>query len=262
LGAAGRFFLDFHARRSDQAAFLGRLFLSGAYGLGGDAARRRLMRGLILSQVWEIFSGSFFLLGIFGFMMGILWTVIWFGVFDNLAGAETLASLLIQVHLLEICPILTTLAVTIAYGGSMTLQLCQMKSAGDFETLLSMGIPPEHVLAWPRLLAMILSFPGLLLIMGVSSCLGAYWGIYKAIDLPLMEFISSLYLSVEGIEVLMLGAKSLLIGVSLGFFQIYNAWLMPEGQGQGEAPAMVRRGMKEAFVYSAMASVLVTVLYG
>ena len=262
LGAIGRQALGFRARRSDQAAFLGRLFLSGIWGLGGEISRRKLMRSLILEQVWEIFATSFLLVIVFGFMMGVLWTVIWFGVLANIGGAETLASLLIKVHLLEISPILATWAVTIAYGGPMTLELCQLKSSGDFDTLLSMGIPPEHILAWPRLLAMILTFPGLLLIMSLSTAAGAYWGIVRAIDLPLAEFTAALSMSVEGVYVLMLVAKTFLISVSLGFFQIYHAWRMPEGGDLSPAPSLVRRGMCEAFVVATLASVLVTVLYG
>jgi phospholipid/cholesterol/gamma-HCH transport system permease protein len=220
------------------------------------------MRSLALDQVWVLFSSSCWLLAIFGFMMGVLWTIIWFGVLANIGGAETLASLLVKVHFLEISPILTTLAVTIAYGGPMTLELCQLRGAGDFDVLISMGMPPEHVLAWPRLLALILSFPGLMLIMSLSTTLGAYWGIVRAIDLPLAEFVSDLYLSMDGVKILMLLAKTLLISVALGFFQIFNAWLMPEDGDYAKGPALVRRGMCEAFVAGALASVLVTVLYG
>lgn len=262
IGVFGRAALRFRARRLDQTAFLGRLFLAGLWGLGGDQARRRLMRCLILAQVWEIISSCCLLLVIFGLMMGVLWTVIWFGVLANIGGAEALASLLITVHLLEICPILTTLAVTIAYGGPMTLELCLSRSAGDFETLLSMGIPPEHVQAWPRLLALMLAFPGLMIIMNLATWAGAYWGIVRAIDLPLAEFASSLLLSVDGFKLLMLGVKSFLISVSLGFYQIYNAWLLDEEGDFHEAPPLVRRAMCEAFVYGTLAGVLVTVLYG
>jgi ABC-type transporter Mla maintaining outer membrane lipid asymmetry permease subunit MlaE len=262
FGSLGRLALRFQRRRLEQMAFLGRLFLSGVWGLESDSARHRLMRRLILAQVWEIFARSWLLLVIFGLMMGILWTVLWFGVLANIGGAETLASLLITVHLLEISPILTTLVATMAYGGPMTLELCLTKSAGDFDTLLAMGVPPEHVLAWPRLLALVLGFPGLMLIMSLSTWAGAYWGVVRAIDLPVSEFAAYLYLAVDGFKVLMLGVKSLLISVTLGFFQLYNAWVLPDGAGLRLIPALTRRGMCEAFVYATAAGVLVTILYG
>jgi ABC-type transporter Mla maintaining outer membrane lipid asymmetry permease subunit MlaE len=246
----------------EQAAFMGRLFLSGLWGLGGDQARRRLMRRLILGQVWEVFVRTWLLLVIFGLMIGILWTIIWFGVLANIGGAEALASLLVTVQLLEICPILTTLVATMTYGGPMTLDLCLKKNAGDFETLIAMGVPPEHVLAWPRLLALILGFPGLMLVMTLSTWIGAYWGVVRAIDLPLTEFAASIYLAVDGLKVVVLGVKSFLISVALGFFQLHNAWILPEDGFGRAAPALTRRGMCEAFVYGTMAGVLVTVLYG
>jgi ABC-type transporter Mla maintaining outer membrane lipid asymmetry permease subunit MlaE len=124
-----------------------------------------------------------------------------------------------------------------------------------------MGVPPEHVLAWPRLLGLILAFPGLLLFMNAATWLGAWWGVVRAIDLPLAEFASDLYLAVDGLGVLMLFVKSLLISVSLGFFQLYNAWVLPRDDFR-RAPGVVRRAMCEAFVYGTMAGVMVTILYG
>jgi ABC-type transporter Mla maintaining outer membrane lipid asymmetry permease subunit MlaE len=261
LGAPGRLLIRFWGRRLDQAAFLGRLFLCGLWGLDGLSARRTLMRRLTLAQVYAIFSGTMLLLVIFGLMMGVLWTTIWFGVLANIGGSGVLASLLIKVHLLEISPILTTLVVIMAYGGPMTMELCLLKSSGDFDTLLLMGIPPEHVLAWPRLLGLILAFPGLLLLMNMATWLGAWWGVDRAIDLPLAEFASDLYLAVDGLSFLRLAAKSLLISVALGFFLLYNAWALPRDDFR-RAPGVVRRAMCEAFVYGTLAGVLVTILYG
>ncbi|MDR1658417.1 MAG: ABC transporter permease [Deltaproteobacteria bacterium] len=261
FGSIGRLALRFYARRVNQAAFAGRLFLLGIWGLKGQMAKRRLMRRLILSQVLEVFFSSVLLLVIFGLIMGVLWTIIWFGVLANIGGAGTLITLLIKVNLVEISPILTTLVVIMTYGGPMTLELSLAKSSGQFETLISMGIPPEHLLAWPRIFGLLLAFPGLLLVMNLSTWLGAYLGIYRAIDLPLYEFAANLYLALTPLGLLMLAVKCLLIGASIGFFCLYNAWQMP-GRSFRLAPQVSRRAMCEAFVFSTLAGVLVTVLYG
>jgi ABC-type transporter Mla maintaining outer membrane lipid asymmetry permease subunit MlaE len=143
----------------------------------------------------------------------------------------------------------------------MTLELALMKSSGEFDSLQLMGIPPEHILAWPRLLGLVLAFPGILLLMTLTTFLGAYWGIVRAIDLPLVEFVADIALSVKPFMFIVLAIKSLLISIFIGFFCLYQAWQTPEGD-MHQAPTMSRRAMSEAFVYGTLAEVLITVLYG
>jgi ABC-type transporter Mla maintaining outer membrane lipid asymmetry permease subunit MlaE len=219
------------------------------------------MRRLIFVEVYKCFAACFTLLCLLGLMMGVLWSTIWFGVLANIGGASTLASLLITVHLQEINPILTTVVVVMTYGGPMTLELALMKSSREFNSLQLMGIPPEHLLAWPKLIGLLLAFPGMLLLMTITTFLGAYWGIVKAIDLPLIEFISDLALAIEPFHILMLAIKSILISIAIGFFCLYQAWQTPEGDIH-QAPAISRRAMSESFVFGTLAEVLVTIFYG
>jgi ABC-type transporter Mla maintaining outer membrane lipid asymmetry permease subunit MlaE len=219
------------------------------------------MRRLILFQVYVIFRASFVLLCLMGLMMGVLWSALWFGVLANVGGASALTSLLVSVHLQEISTILTTVAVVMTYSGPMTLELALMKSSGEFDTLQLMGIPPEHILAWPRLLGLVLAFPGLVLLMSLTTFLGAYWGIVRAIDLPLYEFVSDVAVAIEPFKILMLAIKCLLISLAMGFFCLFHAWQTPDGDMR-QAPAISRRAMGEGFIFSTLAGVLITILYG
>jgi phospholipid/cholesterol/gamma-HCH transport system permease protein len=209
----------------------------------------------------EIHRRSIIPLSLFGLMMGVLWTVIWFDVLDNVPGSSMLASLLINVHLKEITPILATMALIMTYCGPMTSDLAIRKCSGEFNVLFSMGISPEHLLGWPRLIAVMLSFPGLMLIINLATIAGAYWGIARAIDLPLVEFIDDLYLSIEPYQLFMIFVKMALISAVIGFCCLYYAFQARVGDFN-KVPFLTRRGMVEAFFYSTTAEVLVTVLYG
>ncbi|MDR3204674.1 MAG: ABC transporter permease [Deltaproteobacteria bacterium] len=261
LGRLGRVGIKFFKRRIEQASFAGRLYIEGLIGFKGSRPRRRLIRKLTLYQILIVFKSSVLLLSIFGLLLGFLWAVIWYGTLANLGGATTLNGLLISVHLQEISPILTTMVVIIAYCGPMSLELVWLKSSGEFSSLRLMGASPEHVLGWPRTLALIWAFPGLILIFNLFALAGAYWGTVSAIDLPLAEFGSDLLLAVKPFKFFMLAVKIFIISVSVGFFCLYNCWTIPEG-GYNLAPGAVRRAMCEAFVYSTLAGVLVTILYG
>jgi ABC-type transporter Mla maintaining outer membrane lipid asymmetry permease subunit MlaE len=261
LGGFGRLFKKWTLRRIDQYALAGRLLLVFFRGCLAHPAQRRLIRRLMLAQVLEIFFRSFLLLSIFGLMMGYLWTVIWFGVLDNVPGSTLLSSLLISVHLQEITPILTTMVVIMSYGGPMAMELSLMNCSGDFKTMTLMGIPPEHALAWPRITALILAFPGLMLIINLASFLGAFWGITQAIDLPVVEYVSDLFLALEPYKIVMLLVKIFLTSSILGFYCLYNAFQIGPGAYLRLA-STTRKAMTEAFFYSTLAGVLVTIFYG
>jgi ABC-type transporter Mla maintaining outer membrane lipid asymmetry permease subunit MlaE len=260
LGYLGLAFKNWLFRRLDQAALGGRLLLVSYWGILAPSAQRRLIRGLILYQLFEIFKRSALLLSIFGLMMGILWTVIWFDILENVPGSTMLASLLITVHLQEITPILTTMVVIMSYCGPMAMELSFMKCSGDFTTLTLMGIPPERVLAQPRILAVILAFPGLMLIINTASILGAFWGVTKAINLPFVEYLSDLFLALAPYKIILLLAKVFLTSSVLGFVCVYNAFQIDPG-AFSRLPGVTRRAMTEAFFYATLVGVLVTVFY-
>jgi phospholipid/cholesterol/gamma-HCH transport system permease protein len=260
LGFLGRWFKDWLYRRMDQAALAGRLVLVTHRGIFAPLTQRRLFRRLVLTQVFEIFRRSAFLLSIFGLMMGILWTIIWFDVLDNVPGSTMLAGLLISVHLQEITPILTTMVIIMSYCGPMAQEVAFMKCHGDFKTLTLMGIPPERALAQPRILAIILAFPGLMLIINLTSMLGAFWGITQAIDLPVVEYVSDLFLALEPYKILLLLVKVLLTSSVLAFYCLYNAFRIEMGDFR-RLPTVTRSAMTDAFFYGTLAGVLVTVFY-
>jgi ABC-type transporter Mla maintaining outer membrane lipid asymmetry permease subunit MlaE len=171
-----------------------------------------------------------------------------------------LSGLLITVHLQEITPILTTMVLIMSYCGSMAMEVSFMKCVGDFKTLTLMGIAPERALGQPRMTAVIVSFPGLMLVINICSLMGAFWGITQAIDLPLVEYLADLFLALEPYKIVLLLVKVLLTSSVLAFYCVYNAFQIEVGAFK-RMSGVTRRAMTEAFFYGTLAGVLVTVFY-
>jgi ABC-type transporter Mla maintaining outer membrane lipid asymmetry permease subunit MlaE len=241
-------------------AFGGRLILMGLSGSDRQRGRRKFMRWLFLKEVWLIMKTTGLLLILTGLMAGILWDTIWFGVLDNIAGAESLISLVFSIQLQEVTPILASAVVTMGHGVPMTVDLALRKSQGEFTTLMSLGIPPEHFWAWPRLLGGLVGFPLLYLLMALATMAGLYLGIWRSIQLPIGDFLVSAQTSLVNFNFLKLAAKFLMVGFCLNFFCLYHSWRIQEGNLRA-IPRMARWAMAETFLYCTLCVVLITVLY-
>jgi ABC-type transporter Mla maintaining outer membrane lipid asymmetry permease subunit MlaE len=261
LGFSGRLFRYWLDRRFNQAAMAGRIFRLGGLVFSSPPSRRKLMRRLILYQAIAMMRSSILLTAVFGLMVGYLWAVIWFGALANLGGASNLISLLVSVQMQTVSPILVTIAIIMSYGGPMALEIALLKSGRQFETLTLMGIPPEHLLAWPRIIGPVLAFPALLLVMNACSAGGAFLGIWQSIELPIFEFLLDASHKLEVFNLFKLAVQSVLITVFMCFFCLYNGWQIEVGQNN-LGPVVARKAMAESFIFSTLAGVLVTVLYG
>jgi ABC-type transporter Mla maintaining outer membrane lipid asymmetry permease subunit MlaE len=197
---------------------------------------------------------------IMGFLVGFLWDAIWFGVLQNIGGAESLITLTFSIQLQEVSPILAATVITMGHGVPMTVDLALRKGQGEFSTLISLGVPPEHLLAWPRLLSGVVSFPILCVTLGVASLCGLYLGIWAFISLPLSDFLTSAHANFVEFKFLKIGAKCLMVSFCLNFFCLYRSWLIEEGNIRS-IPKCARWAVAETFIHSTVCVVLVTALY-
>jgi phospholipid/cholesterol/gamma-HCH transport system permease protein len=259
-GFLGRFLLVWLKRHYEQMAFGGRLFLMGLFGSERQKGRRRIMNRLLLREVWLLFATTGWIMILTGLMAGFLWDAIWFGVLDNIAGAESLISLAFSIQLQEVAPILASTVVTMGHGVPMTVDLALRKSQGEFMTLKSMGIPPEHFWAWPRLLAGLIGFPVLFAVMAVSTLAGLYIGIWDSIELPLGDYLAGAKTALVDFNFIKMGAKFILVGFCLNFFCLFHSWRIKEGNLRA-IPRCARWAMAETFIFCTLGVVLVTVLY-
>ena len=256
-GWLGRLLLSQRFRFADQAGFAGRIILLTWQGLPG---RRALMLRLVLDEIFKLARGTISLALLVGFMLGYLWSFLWYGTLSNIGGLENIASFLVSIHTIQITPIMTTVIAVLRYGAPSTWELAVMKSGRQFETLSSMGIPPEHYLAAPRILGTLAAMPALLAIFSLASFAGAYYLAWNYSGQTLLDFFFAISNQTQARHFVIMGFKSVVISLSVSFFCVYNAFQIQTG-GLGRGSVYIRRAMGESFFYAVLISILVSVFY-
>ncbi len=256
-GWAGRLLLSQGRRFVDQSGFAGRVILLTWQGRRG---RRGLFLRLVLDEIFKLARGTLSLTLLVGFMLGYLWSLLWYGTLSNIGGLENIAAFLVSIHTIQITPIMTTVIVVLRYGAPSTWELAVMKSGRQFETLASMGIPPEHYLAAPRSIGSFLAMPGLMAIFSLASYTGAYYLAWRLSGQTLLDFVFTISNQTQARHFVIMGFKSVVISLSVSFFCVYNAFQI-QVAGITRGTAIIRRAMGEAFFYAILTSVLVSVFY-
>jgi phospholipid/cholesterol/gamma-HCH transport system permease protein len=135
-----------------------------------------------------------------------------------------------------------------------------MKTTGQFDSLITMGIPPAHILAWPRVVGPVLAFPMLLFVLNFCVVVGALIGAYIMVEYPITDFFYELYLKVKVFKLFKLLLQGGLMAFTMFFFCLYSAWQY-DATDLSKAPQALRQGIIEASVFSALVGILVTVFY-
>lgn len=257
-GQLGRLLLAQRRRFVDQAGFAGRV---AATAWRGHANHRGLLLRLTLTEIFKLVRGTLPLLILVGFMLGFLWSLLWFGTLSNIGGVENISTFLVSIHSIQIAPIMTTVIVILCYGAPTTWELGVMKSSRQFDTLTLMGIPPEHFLAAPRIAGSFMALPVLLTIFSLASFFGAYYLAWRLSGQTMLDFVFAISNQTGARHFVIIGFKSVAISLSVSFFCVYNAFTI-EVNGLNQGAAVIRRAMGESFFYSVLTSVLVSIIYG
>jgi phospholipid/cholesterol/gamma-HCH transport system permease protein len=142
----------------------------------------------------------------------------------------------------------------------MTIELSLFKNTKQFETLRLMGVPPVHVLAWPRVVGPAITFPLMLIFLNCFTLAGNYFGAWLFIDLRYLDFVSVFYQEIKVVNLLKLLLQSIIMCLAMSFFSLYNAWESGDNN-LSNTPKATRTGMMEAFFYASLFGILVTILY-
>jgi len=256
-GWMGRLILSQAARFADQISFGGRILTLAWLGL---KQHRALMLRLTLDEVFKLARGATSLVILVGFMLGYLWSMLWYDTLSNIGGLENISTFLVSIHTIQITPIMTTVIAILRYGAPTAWELAVMKSSRQFETLIRMGIPPEHYLAVPRIAGTLLAIPALMAIFSLASFTGAYYLAWRYSGQPVLDFVFSLSNQATGDHFAIMAFKSIAISLSVSFFCVYNGFKMAT-DSLNQGAATIRRSMGESFFYSILFSVMVSVLY-
>jgi phospholipid/cholesterol/gamma-HCH transport system permease protein len=256
-GRLGRLILGLAARFGDQAGFGGRVLALARLGL---ARHPRLLLRLTLHEVFKIAYGALLLVVLVGFMLGWLWSRLWYGALANIGGLENMAVFLVDIHTVQIAPIMTAVIVVLRYSAPTTWELAILKPGHQLAAMHQMGLPPEPYLAVPRILGALMAVPALLAVFSLASFVGAYLPAWRISGQQAAEFLFSLSGQTSGGHFVVMAFKSAAIALSVSFFCVYNGFKI-RNDGLELGPAAIRRAMGESFFYSVLSWVLLSVLY-
>jgi ABC-type transporter Mla maintaining outer membrane lipid asymmetry permease subunit MlaE len=193
-------------------------------------------------------------------MAGYLWAVVWFGALNNLGGTDYLVRLTLTVQLNEVSPFLIAMVVTTAYTGPAATRIARIRLSGGFETLMAMGVPPAHLLIWPRFLGQLLAYPFLLVFHCAFTVMGVGLGARIFASYPLEDFMNVLVSGVKAYSFFRMAVQSVLMSCALSFFSLHCPYNASAG-AEVEVPDLVRRGNLEGLFWASLAGILVSVLY-
>jgi ABC-type transporter Mla maintaining outer membrane lipid asymmetry permease subunit MlaE len=256
----GRGFLAWAGRRVDRWGFLGRTFILGAQSLSGPRNRRLLVWARCRDEALLCFRNALFLSSATGLMAGFMWAVVWFGALDNLGGTETLVRLALTVQLNEVSPFLVASVVLTSYTSPAAARIARVRVSGALDTLRLMGVPPAHLLIWPRFLGQLAAFPSLLVVHCAYTVMGVALGARILASYPLADFLDALVSGARAYSFFRMAVQSVLMSCALSFFALHYPYRGPAGP-ESEIPDLVRRGNLEAIFWACVSGILVSVLY-
>jgi ABC-type transporter Mla maintaining outer membrane lipid asymmetry permease subunit MlaE len=201
---------------------------------------------------------ALFLASFMGLAAGFMWATVWYGALDKMGGSDTLVAMAMRVELNEISPFLVAMVVMTAYASPSATRLARIRFAGGFDTLRLMGVPPAHLLVWPRFLGQLFAFPILLVFHCAFTVMGV--GCRAFASLPVNDFLNYVVSGTTVYNVFRMAVQSVLMSSALSFFSLHYPYRVPLGRGV-EIPELVRRGSLEGFFWASLSGLLVSVLY-
>jgi len=136
----------------------------------------------------------------------------------------------------ELGPLLTGIMLAARIGAAYTAELGTMTVAEEVEAIEAMGIGPLRFLVSPRLLAVFLLMPCLVIISNLTAMAGAAMISRWAFDIPFQSFFSSGLESLLIRDIVAGTVKSFLFGLIIGLVSCYKGLTVNGGAaGVGDA---------------------------
>ena len=132
----------------------------------------------------------------------------------------------------ELGPLITGIMVAARIGAAFTAELGTMTVSEEVEAIEAMGIGPLRFLVAPRVLAVFLLMPCLVVISNVMADLGAALICKWQLAIPLLYFGDLVHTSIESRDIIAGTVKSFLFGLIVGVVSCYKG-LSVEGGAAG-----------------------------
>jgi phospholipid/cholesterol/gamma-HCH transport system permease protein len=198
--------------------------------------------GEFLKQCYLIGNKSLGLVGITGFIMGLVLTIQSRPTMLQF-GAESWLPAMVAVSIVrEIGPIITALICAGKVGSGIGAELASMRVTEQIDAMQVSGTDPFKYIVVTRVMAATIMLPVLTIFSDAFSLYGSYLGVNLRGDVSFTLFMSQAMTSLEFVDVLPAFAKTFFFGFAIGLigaFKGYNANSGTEGVGKAANSAVV-----------------------
>ena len=208
----------------------------------GVFKKKGIRYSLIIDQIVKSGVGAVPIVFLISLVMGLI-LALQAAVQLERVGALSFVATLVSVSVTrELGPLITAVIVAGRSGSAFTAEIASMKVAEELDALKAMGIPPVKLLISPKVLAMLMTMPGLTLLADFISITGGFtvgvWGLGISYDSYMNQTLS--YLTIGDVlgGVIKSAFFALIIAI-VGCFQGISVTGGAEGVGRRTTASVV-----------------------
>ena len=131
------------------------------------------------------------------FLIGVILALLGAGQLKQFGAEIYIANLVAIAMVQELGPMITAVLVAGRSGAAFAAEIGTMKVSEEIDALESMGINPQHFLVIPRIIAVTLAMPCLLLIANVAGIVGGIVTVMLFLNIPLSMYITQTLNSID-----------------------------------------------------------------
>lgn len=164
----------------------------------------------------------------------------------------------------ELGPLLTGIMVAARIGAAYTAELGTMTVSEEVEAIEAMGIGPLRFLVAPRVLAIFLLMPCLVVISSVAADTGAALVCKGQLNIPFQYFCDLVLTGLQSRDIISGTIKSFLFGLIVGVVSCYKGLTVRGGAaGVGESTtSSVVIAITTVIVFDTLSNIVLVALYG
>jgi phospholipid/cholesterol/gamma-HCH transport system permease protein len=190
----------------------------------------------LLNQCYQIGNKTLPLVGITGFIMGLVITIQSHPSMEAFGAQSWLPSVVSVSLVREIVPVITALICAGKIGSSIGAELGSMKVSEQIDSMEVSGTNPFHYLVVTRVLAATLMVPLLVILSDVIGLYGAYLGVNMKQVVSFHLFSNQVFTKLSFADVIPSIIKSFFFGFSIGIIGCFKGYSTTNGtQGVGRA---------------------------
>lgn len=203
----------------------------------------RLFTRTLTRQIVILGIDSLWLIAISGIFSGMVFSIQAFLSLDRFGAGASLSEYLPISMYRELGPIIAGLVYTGRSGSFVATEIAALKTSGQLDCMEVMGMNLLPNIVLPRFIAVLLTFPGLVIIFNVLSIVVCYFMAKYYYNLPTVGFFENLrYVIDVSFELVMTLTKAIVFALAIAICSTYHGFyskVNAEGVGKAATAAVV-----------------------